>query len=362
MGDTPGGRRFGTRWVDRPIGSKGLVVVFVPIAILVVVLGSTFWFTHVDDSAQAVAGHARQIVDAATTVENSVLSAQTSVGEYLLTGASGFQATYARAQATIPSQLGGLVALASDTEAGRRWAPAIDGDVNGLLFDMAQLAPQKPHPGALAPASTLLRFSQAETARLHADVQALITAENEVIAGQRSAIRTANAVLPAIAIAAVVMAVAGGIMVSRLFTAGVVTRLRRLERATEAIERGEEPGDVPGGLDEIGRLSARLVDTTTQMRDHAAQRDRARRELEDIVTTSPVVSLRYDVAAGRFSYASPNIGRLLGIPADDVLADAESGWRRSTMVPASARTSSAGMPRSRPMFGLAYENRPAATS
>ena len=45
-------------------------------------------------------------------------------------------------------------------------------------------------------------------------------------------------------------------MVSQLFTTGVVRRLRRLERATEALERGETPVAVPSGRDEIGRLSA----------------------------------------------------------------------------------------------------------
>ena len=76
MRDASGGQRLGTRWVDRSMRAKGLVVIAVPITILVVVLGSTFWFTHVDNRAQNVASHSRQIVDAATTLENSLLSAQ----------------------------------------------------------------------------------------------------------------------------------------------------------------------------------------------------------------------------------------------------------------------------------------------
>jgi PAS domain S-box-containing protein len=77
---------------------------------------------------------------------------------------------------------------------------------------------------------------------------------------------------------------------------------------------------VPSGRDEIGRLSARLLDTTAQLRERAEERDRARAELENILTASPVVSLRYDVKAGLFSYASPNIDRLLGISAEEALA------------------------------------------
>ena len=86
MRDASSGQRLGTRWVDRSMRTKGLVVIAVPIAILFIVLGSTSWFTHVDNRAQDVASHSRQIVDAATTLENSLLSAQTGLGNYLLTG------------------------------------------------------------------------------------------------------------------------------------------------------------------------------------------------------------------------------------------------------------------------------------
>ena len=55
MSDASGRQRLGTRWVDRSMRTKGLVVIAVPIAILFVVLGSTFWFTHVDNRAQDVA-------------------------------------------------------------------------------------------------------------------------------------------------------------------------------------------------------------------------------------------------------------------------------------------------------------------
>jgi PAS domain S-box-containing protein len=166
-----------------------------------------------------------------------------------------------------------------------------------------------------------LHFSQAQTNQLHADVASLSRLEMALIGTQRSAVHTSNIVLLVIAIVAVVLAVAGGVVVSQLFTRGVVTRLRRLERATEALERGDDPGEVPTGRDEIGRLSSRLLDSAAQLRERAEERDRARGELEDILTASPVVSLRYDVAARQFSYASPNIERLLGITAANALAD-----------------------------------------
>src|ERR1700688_3098458 len=111
MGDASSGQRLGTKWVDRSMRTKGLVVIAVPIAILFIVLGSTSWFTHVDNRAQDVASSSRQIVDAATTLENSLLSAETGLGDYLLTGNPSFRASFTRAEKAVPAQLGQLEVL-----------------------------------------------------------------------------------------------------------------------------------------------------------------------------------------------------------------------------------------------------------
>jgi PAS domain S-box-containing protein len=321
MRHSSGGQRFATRWIDRSLRAKGLVVVAVPITILVVVLAATLWFAHVNNRAQDVAGRARQVVEVATTLENSLLSAQTGIGAYLLTGESAFRTSYARAQEVIPgqmAQLSGLTLQRGERQAG---GDAIQRDANRLVFDMSQLGLQSPTRAPTGVVRALLRFSQSETARLRADVGALADHENSVIAGQQASINLSSWLFPAIAIAAVVLAVGGGVIVSQLFTSGVVIRLRRLERATASLEHGEVPEEVPTGRDEIGRLSDRLLNSTTQLRERARERDRARKELEDILTASPVVSMCYDVAARRFSYASPNIERLLGMSAETAMAD-----------------------------------------
>ena len=320
MSDASGGKRLGTRWIDRSMRTKGLVVIAVPIAILFVVLGSTSWFTHVDNRAQDVASSSRQVVDAATMLENSLVSAESGVSDYLLTGDRSFQGPSARAEAGVRSQLGQLAALTLDTGPGATWGLVIQHDTDRLVAALDRL---KVEPPSAAPSTTvraLLQSVQAQTSKLRDDISSLIGEENAIIASQQSDIHTSNIVLPAIVIAAVVLALAGGVMVSQLFTTGVVRRLRRLERATEELERGETPVAVPSGRDEIGRLSARLLDTTAQLRERAEERDRARKELENILTASPVVSLRYDVGTRRFTYASPNIDRLLGISAEEAVA------------------------------------------
>ncbi len=322
MRDASSGQRLGTRWVDRSMRTKGLVVIAVPIAILFIVLGSTSWFTHVDNRAQDVASHSRQVVDAATTLENSLLSAQTGLGNYLLTGDPSFRDSYARAEKALPPQIGQLEALTLDSVPEQISGRAIQRDTDQLVNALARLNAEQPSPSAAPSAETqaLLQSIEGETNKLRSDISSLTVRESAIIVSQQSDIHTSNIVLPAIVIAAFVLALAGGVMVSQLFTTGVVRRLRRLERATEDLERGETPVQVPSGRDEIGRLSTRLLDTTAQLRERAEERDRARAELENILTASPVVSLRYDVGTRRFSYASPNVDRLLGISAEQAIA------------------------------------------
>jgi signal transduction histidine kinase/HAMP domain-containing protein len=120
---------------------------------------------------------------------------------------------------------------------------------------------------------------------------------------------------------AVILGVGAGFVAMRLFTDGVVARLRRLERATVAVEEGRPLDELPQGKDEIGRLAARLAHTTAELAARAEERDRARDQLEEILTASPIVSLRYDEESERFTYASPNVDRLLGVSAEDALTD-----------------------------------------
>ncbi len=320
MRDASSGQRLGTRWVDRSMRTKGLVVIAVPIAILFIVLGSTSWFTHVDNRAQDVASNSRQIVDAATTLENSLLSAQNDLGDYLLTGNTSFQASYAQAEKAAPPQLGQLEALTLGSATEGASGRAVQRDTDHLVATLAQLKGQQPSPTPSSGVQSQLQTVSVETDKLRSDIATITNRESAVIVSQQSDIHTSNIFLPAIAIAAVVLALAGGVFVSQLFTTGVVRRLRRLERATEDLEHGETPVGVPSGRDEIGRLSARLLNTTAQMRERAEERDRARAELENILTASPVVSLRYNVATQRFSYASPNIDRLFGISAEEAVA------------------------------------------
>ena len=135
-----------------------------------------------------------------------------------------------------------------------------------------------------------------------------------------SAVHTSVAWQRDLDIAALVLALLAAGTLWHFFTTGVVERLRRLEQDTGRIE-GVGGGSEPVGRDEIGRLASLLQDAAEQVRLHAQEAARVRAELTDILTASPVVSLRYDVDSRRFTYASANVEGLLGLPPARVLSD-----------------------------------------
>ena len=136
-----------------------------------------------------------------------------------------------------------------------------------------------------------------------------------------ASVHSSSTYVLAIAVGSAVIALAYGIALSQFFTSGITTRLHRLERETGEIDEEDLRDDIPEDGDEISRLSARLKSSASHVRARAEERDRALVRLEDILTASPVVSLRYDMASRRFSYASPNVKRLFGISPEQAVAD-----------------------------------------
>ncbi|HUC38489.1 MAG TPA: histidine kinase dimerization/phospho-acceptor domain-containing protein, partial [Acidimicrobiales bacterium] len=308
-------------WSDRSIRAKGLVVIAVPIVLLLAVLGSISWFTHVNDRAQSIGTEGRNALTVLDDLENNVSKADDAVRGYLLTGAPQYLSTYRSAISSAPGSLQELSSLSSEGLAHGATYHALDGTTKGLLADLVQLSSQMGAPSASPATQGLLRSSETDSARFSGAASELDEEINSSLTGLHSTIHSSSTDLLVITIAATVLALGGGIALSQLFTSGVTTRLRRLERATETLEQGGLPTDAPGGSDEIGRLSERLTVAASQLRDRATERDGARSQLEDILTASPVVSIRYDVASRRFSYASPNVSRLFGVTPEKVIED-----------------------------------------
>ncbi|HUO49741.1 MAG TPA: histidine kinase dimerization/phospho-acceptor domain-containing protein, partial [Acidimicrobiales bacterium] len=305
-------------WVDLSIRTKGLIVIAVPVLLLFALLGALIWFTQTDREAQAAGTQARSVLSTASMLEGALFDAHTDATGFIVTGDSSFLAAYQKAVAPVPGQLAQLRAGAGRSPAELAAIGAVDRDATALLAALSQGTHSDAPPQN---AATLLHQTEAASGRLRAGVTALDAVENRSLAADHGAVSAANRNLVVAGIVAVFLGLAGGFLAMWLFTDGVATRLRRLERATTADADVFSLADLPEGEDEIGRLASRFTRTTSELAAWAEERDRARDQLEEILTASPIVSLRYQDASRRFTYASPNVERLLGLSAGEVLAD-----------------------------------------
>jgi PAS domain S-box-containing protein len=308
-------------WANRSIRTKGLVVLAVPIAILLAVLGSTSWFTHVNDRAQSLSQRGRAALTLSNQLNSDILDANNGVRGYLLTSDSSYLSNYEGAKASTPGALDEIASVTNSIPQEARAFVGVRDDAERTLGDLSSLVGQPPTvPSDVTKA--LLAKTETDLQRFEVSVAHLKKVLNTNLNKYRNTVHLSYDDVLIITAVGAALGVTGGIALSYLFTSGVTRRIRRLEKATAAVENGELPIDAPGGSDEIGRLSSRLITSTSQLRERVDERDKARRQLEDILTASPVVSLVYDVASERFSYASPNLNRLLGISAEEAMSDA----------------------------------------
>ncbi len=306
--------RVGFRWSIR---SKGLVVIALPLIVVLANVILATWYSHVSDRAEtSIAGAQAALVDV-TGMQSTLLDAQANVAAYLLDHQQAALANYASEMAGLRHE---LVAVQGAAASAGPAQPAVERTAavaSTLAGDMQKLV-QPGTPGSvLARAAAIGRLDTTLTT----DISDIRSTVDRLVGNQRGVVHASGAaivVFDAIAAGAVVI---GGAALSLLFTSRVVRRVRRLERATDALARGAPVDDVPQEPDELGRLGTRLVETAALLRRHERALQLSRESLDDILAASPVVSLRYDSRRGVLAYASPNVEAMLGVTATDVTAD-----------------------------------------
>ncbi len=311
----PGGERHTRVGLRRSIRVKGLVVIALPFAVVLANLGLATWFTHVGNRAMTAMFGAQNVLVRMTDLQTNLLSAQANGAVVLFDHDPAALRRYTATVAGIPAELRAVEATIPSAGQARAAVARAAADAHAVLRDMGQFTVTL-KPGQVSTAAAALGRLDI---RFETDVSAVRSSEDRLTSQQHGVVdaaRTAIVVLSAISAAAVLV---GGTALSLLFTNRVVGRVRRLERATDALARGAPVSDLPGGSDELGRLAGRLAETAALLRHHERALERSRESLDDILAASPVVSLRYDTQRGVLVYASPNVEAMLGVPAADIV-------------------------------------------
>ena len=106
--------RLGLAWADRSLRTKGLIVVAIPLAALLVVAPFSYLSQRRSQRSDLLVRHTLQVQSEIKQVLVSLLSAETGVRGYLATGNDEFLTPYRDAQKSLFVSLDRLAALLQD--------------------------------------------------------------------------------------------------------------------------------------------------------------------------------------------------------------------------------------------------------
>ncbi|WP_269513731.1 ATP-binding protein [Brevundimonas subvibrioides] len=322
-------------WADLGLGSKGLIVVALPLAILLSSIGALHLSGRAEAEAEARVRLTFAIQRDIHEVHALLAEAASGVRGYRLTGRRAFLEPYIRAEALLPETLERLGRTTRDPEIRQRLA-RVDALVVQKRHGLAQLAAM---PGAGTAAGVeapevaeALVANKAVLDGLRAEIDAMQRRESQLLEqrqaradAERRRTWTLTAFLGGIGLL-------GGLAAAQLLFTGIVRRVRGLERDAERLERGEPLNLLDEAEDEIGRLARRLVQASDLLRSREAAlregEERYRRVIEG-VRDYGIFALD---PAGRVVSWNTGAQRIKGWTADEIL-----GEHFSTFYPADAR-------------------------
>ena len=273
--------RFLTRfWADRPLALKGLVVVALPLAILLVSLSLLFQASHAEEEAEDDVRRAFAVQLDTYQVHALLAEAAAGVRGYVLTRQARFLEPYRKAEADLPPTFERLDGVIRDAEIRNR-------------FERIRTLAVRKREGLHA----IVELADARTANAHntSEIEAALVANKIVLDAMRQEIdriqvrentlldqrlrrveEVRNRFLFLTAISAVV-GLLGSLAAVYLFSTGIVRRIGNLEDNAERLAQGEALTELPQDADDIGRLAQRLVRASALLRG----REQALRESEE---------------------------------------------------------------------------------
>jgi PAS domain S-box-containing protein len=256
-------------WADQPLAIKGLVVVALPLAVLLIALTSLYLTSRAEARAEADVRLAFAIQRDVHEVHALLAEAASGVRGYLLTGQERFLEPYVRAEADIPGTFARLDREIRDPEVRARFerVKALAERKREGLADLRRM--QSSDAPVVADRSEIVAALVANKAvldSLRSEIRGMQVREGQLLALRRAkadAVRARNLILTAVSGA---VGLLGSLTAVYLFSTGIVRRVHLLEANAGRLERGEPLAPLPEEADEIGRLAIKLEEASGLLR------------------------------------------------------------------------------------------------
>jgi PAS domain S-box-containing protein len=267
-------------WANQRLAVKGVVVVALPLAILLVALLSLDQVSRAEARAEAEVRAAFAVQRDLHRVHAQLAEAASGVRGYLLTREERFLEPYLKAEEELPATFARLDAEIRDPEVQRRLDLVLELAVRKRegLATLRQ-AGSVGARGALDRPDVFaaLVANKAILDAMRREIEAMHVREGEILAARRQRaddVRSQNLALITISGA---VGLLGSFAAVWLFSTGIVRRVHLLQANAGRLERGETLHPLPAEADEIGGLAVKLEEASHLLRT----REQALREGEE---------------------------------------------------------------------------------
>ena len=296
------------------------MVVAIPVAALLIALVTLIFVQRQAQVAERLVRHTFQVRQHLQTSLTLVVDAESGTRGYLLTDRKEWLEPYDNALRRLPGVLGELRGLVADNPVQAERVDRINRLAGARLEHLVVLQKQLRSTDAAAFEQSLER-SKASMDAVRQLIGEMQADEDRLLAERSESARRMRIRLYWLTGASLAFGLAGGIVAVLLFARHVVRRIDELGTAAQMLaHRRPLPPVLPGG-DEIGGLAEVLRETDRLLSQREAELREARLFLERLVETSPSVIFAQDPRTLAVTYVSPNVERVLGYRAEEVMGE-----------------------------------------
>jgi PAS domain S-box-containing protein len=312
-------------WLDRQVGTKGLIVIAIPLITLAAVTSATLVLGATERHERAQALKAFNLTQRADAVLADAVNAETGVRGYAATRDPIFLDPYNLALTRMAAERRALAraARAGGDPVQERTVNATTGQVMSELAKVRSAIAR----GASDPAiSSLLKAQKMTMDRLRSQVAVLAQGPTVQLIPQRAAIARVERTTEILDIAGLVLGILAGLVGVALFTSGISRRVTAAVANADRLGEGLPLEPVERSSDDLGRLGSSIVRAGNLIAGRAAERDRPRLALLGAIVDSSddaIVSSNLD---GQIMSWNPSAERIYGYPA------AEAVGQQATLV------------------------------
>ena len=259
--------------------AKGVLVVAIPVAALLVAMTVFYLFQQETRQAQQWVEHSFRVRAEISRVSLLLSRAETASRGYLLTQDMASEERYAETVLELPQPLEELGRLTRDNPSQAERLTDVKTRIAAALATMAGIR-RDVAAGHIDAGFTELENSRQAMRDLRPQLDAMQSAEDQLLAERTQRERRAQQKLEWAIFAGGILGLLGGIVAALLFAASVVSRVHRLESEALQLAAGTPATNDISGSDELATLGRTLQETSALL---VAQRDQlhaARTDLE----------------------------------------------------------------------------------